>query len=115
MLTTFFYLIGTLSLYFTDTASPNGFFSLLLPFVNALYFIFLIWQLIFFFSLGIPEREGDYRFTELLREFWNLNYNIAEKGLLLTLARLAAHVFNSLCFIFAVDYYLTLFMDFIGH
>ena len=114
MLTTLIYVIGTLSLHFTDAASPNGFFSLLFPAVNALFFIFLIWQLIFFFSLGLPERGGDFRFSDLLREFWNLNYNIAEYGLLRTLRNFTAHLINTVCIVMAVDYYLMLFMDFIG-
>ena len=114
MLTTLIYVIGTLSLHFTDAASPNGFFSLLLPVVNILFFIFLIWQLIFFFSLGIPEGDGNFRFADLLREFWELNYDIAEYGLIRTLGNLVAHLINTVCIVMAVDYYLTLFMDFIG-
>ena len=114
MLTTLIYLIGTLSLYFTDATSPNEFFSLLLPVINTLFFVFLIWQLIFFFALGMPARDDDFRFSDLLREFWTLNYDIAERGLLRTVARFVAHLINAVCFVSAVDYYLTLFMNFIG-
>lgn len=113
MLTTLIYMIGALSLLFTDATSPNGFFRLLLPAINALFFIFLIWQLIFFFAPGMPVRNDDFRFSDFLREFWSLNYNIEEYGFLRSMGRFIAHLINTVCFFWAVNSYLSMFVDFI--
>ncbi len=52
MLTTIIYITGALSLHFTDIQSQNAFFFLFLPLINTLFFIFILWQLIFYFALN---------------------------------------------------------------
>ena len=111
MLTTLIYLLGALTLHFTDVGSQNGFFSLLLPAVNVLFFIFILWQLIFFYSLNSFSHDDDFRFYDLVREFWNLRDNIAELGVPQALLRLAGHLVNTVCFLSAVYYYLNYFLD----
>lgn len=113
MLTTIIYLVGALSLHFTDMTSQSGFASLFLPMVNILFFIFLVWQLVFYFSLHSFSGNDDSLFIALLREFWNLNENMREYGVARTLLGFAAHLFNAACFLTAVYYYFSLFLDFV--
>ena len=112
MLTTIIYILGTLSLQFSDTQSQGAFFNLFLPLVNLFFFMFIVWQLIFFFSFNTFSHE-DSPFSQLLQQYWNLNYDIREYGFFQVMVKFSIHLINTACFLLAAYYYLLIFLDFI--
>ena len=113
MLTTLMYITGALSLHFTDLQSDSLFFSLLLPTINLVFFIFIVWQLIFFFSLGSFAHDDDYSFFHLVDQLWHIGGNIKDYGAAHTLMNVSILLINSACLIAGVIYYFGLFLDFV--
>lgn len=113
MLTTIIYVSGALSLQFTDIQSPNSFFSLLLPFINLLFFIFLLWQLIFYYALNSFSDDNNSTFFDLVYKLWHIDYEIERCGLFIALRNIVFLLINAISLFVAVFYYLELFLDFV--
>ena len=108
MLTTIIYITGALSLHFTDIHSQNAFFFILLPLINILFFIFLLWQLIFYFALSSFSND-DSSFFELLSQLWHLGYTIERNGLVPALLNIVFLIINAISLFVAVIYYFDVF------
>lgn len=113
MLTTIFYVLGALALHFSDVTSGNAFFSLLLPLFNIFFFIFLVWQLIFYFSLSSFANDDDTHFFTLVYELWHLDHGIRERGLVPALFNVTLLIVNAVSLVSIVLYYLDVFLDFL--
>ena len=106
MLKSCIYFLGALSLHFTDITHPNNFFSVLLPLLDALFLIFLCWQLLFFMSLNSGFSDGGhYSLSDLLRDIYDLHYDIQDLGLGRAIFDLAQNLFEVACFFIAIYYY----------
>ncbi|MEH6357505.1 MAG: hypothetical protein V7745_00845 [Pseudomonadales bacterium] len=100
------YLLGTLSLHFTDFGHASSFYSLFLPFVDVLFLIFLCWQLMFFMALNNSFSDGDhYHLQDLIVDIYDLRYDIQDHGLLSALFSLALNLFEVACFFLSIFYY----------
>jgi len=113
MLTTVIYILGAVSLQHTDMNSESIFYSFLLPSFNLFFVIFIVWQFIFFFSLNTFSRSEDSGISQLLKKFWNLNYEIREKGAIRGSTTSLFHLIDTLCFFIALRYYFNWFLGFI--
>lgn len=113
MLTTVIYIFGALSLHFADLSHENSFFSLLLPFLNLLFLIFLVIQMVFFFSMNSLITDQAYGFFDLLSDIWDLDYDIKTQGLLPTLINLVARLIEASCFFTAIYYYFIIAIKFL--
>ena len=108
MLTTIIYVSGALSLHFTDVQSLNAFFFVLLPLINILFFIFLLWQFIFYFAMSSFSNDES-GFFDLLSELWHLGYTIERIGVFHALLNIFFLIINAISFFIAVFYYFDLF------
>ena len=100
---TIFYLLGILSLHYTDITHTNAFFNLALPLFNLVFFIFLLWEALLFFSLApAGEEESFYTWLYGLIDF---RYDLIERGWLNALFHLAAGTFNLACYFYVIFYY----------
>lgn len=113
MLTTLIYVMGALSLHFTDIYSQHAFFYLFLPLFNFLFFIFLLWQIIFYFSLNAFSHDHESHFFELLFQLWNLGYEINQHGFIHTFINVSIRIIDVICLFTAVFYYFDIFLDFV--
>ena len=113
MLTTIIYVMGALSLHFTDLQSESAFFSLLLPAFNFLFFIFLVWQWIFYFALSSFSSDENDGLFNLLYQVWHLDYTIERVGLVKALLNIVLLAVNAISLFVAVYYYLDLFLGFV--
>jgi len=105
MVKTVWYLVGAMSLHLTQFSDPNPFFSIFLPLVDAVFLIYLLWQLIFFMSLHDFSDGNSYQMQDLLIDIWDFRYDIRESGLLYALIHLCLNITEVICFLFAVFYY----------
>lgn len=108
MLTTIIYVSGALSLHFTDVQSQNAFFFVLLPLINILFFIFLLWQLIFYLALNSFSND-DSSFFDLLTQIWHLDYTIERIGFFPALLNISFLIINAISFFIVVFYYFDVF------
>lgn len=113
MLTTLIYILGALSLHFTDMGSGHGFYSLFLPTFNGLFFIFLLWQVIFYYSLSAFDPD-DTGFFGLLYHVVNIQEIVIRHGLVLAFFRLLMLVVDAICLFTVIFFYLQAFMDFVA-
>ncbi len=112
MLKSFIYLLGTLALHFTNFSHASAFFSVFLPLIDALFLIFLCWQLLFFMTLNSGFSDGDhYHLQDLLVDIYDLRYDIEDQGLLRALFSLALNLFETICFFVAMFYYYGMVID----
>lgn len=114
MLVTLVYILGALSLHFTDLHSESAFLNLLLPGFNLLFFIFIVWQLIFYFSLHSFGSEDHPGLSSLILQIWNLDLHMQRNGILPALFTLAIMLVNAASLFTAVFYYISTFLDFIA-
>ena len=100
------YLLGSLSLHFTDFSHASSFYNLVLPIVDVIFLIFLCWQLIFFMALNNSFSDGDhYHLQDLVTDIYDLHYDIRDHGLLSALFSLALNIFEMMCFLLSIFYY----------
>ena len=104
MLKTCVYVIGTLALHYTDFSHPDALFSRVLPLVDAAFIIFLLWQLLFFFSLHSFSDGDTYHFSDLLVDIYDLRYDIADVGIVVALVRLSFNLIEMGCFFLSIFY-----------
>ena len=104
MLKTSVYVIGTLALHYTDFSHPDALFSMVLPLLDAAFIIFLMWQLLFFFSLHGFSDDDTYYFSDLLIDIYDLRYDIAEVGAVVALVRLSFNLIEVGCFFLSIFY-----------
>jgi hypothetical protein len=112
MLTTIIYVLGALSLHFSDISSQHAFFSLLLPLFNILFFIFLFWQLIFYFSLSSFSNDDSLHFFDLLYKFWHLDEDIKQYGFFPAVLNIVMLSVDAASLFIVIFYYIELFLDF---
>ena len=106
------YLVGALSLHFTDFSHPDRFYSTFLPFIDVLFLIFLCWQLLFFMTLNSSFSDGDhYSFYDLIADVYDLRYDIQDQGIFKALFCLALSLFDVICFFVAMFYYYGMVID----
>jgi len=79
MLRTAFYILGMLALHHTDFTHPDAFYRLFLPLVDAAFLIFIVWQVMFYFTLN--NFSSAYGFFDLFQDIWDLRYDIEQQGL----------------------------------
>ena len=103
MLRTLIYILGMLALHHTDLHHPDAFFRLFLPLVDAVFLIFIVWQVMFYFTLN--NFTGDYGFSDMLRDVWDLRFDIQEQGLLPALFQLGLALLEFVLFFTAIFYY----------
>jgi len=111
MLKTLTYLLGTLSLHFTDLSHASSFYCVFLPLIDALFLIFLCWQLMFFMALSSFSDGDHYHLQDLIVDIYDLRYDIHDHGLLSALFSLALNLFEALCFFLSVFYYYGMVID----
>ena len=112
MLKTLTYLLGTLSLHFTDFAHASDFYSVFLPLIDVLFLIFICWQLLFFMALNSSFSDGDhYHLQDLIIDIYDLRYDIQDHGLFSALFSLALNLFEMVCFFLAIFYYYGMVID----
>jgi|GEM_PF-637538 len=106
------YLLGTLSLHFTEFGHPQAFYGIFLPLMDALFLIFLCWQLLFFMTLSSSFSDGDhYHLQDLIIDIYDLRYDIQDHGLFSALFSLALNLFEMVCFFLAIFYYYGMVID----
>lgn len=112
MLKTLTYFLGALSLHFTDFGHSSSFYNLFLPIIDALFLIFLCWQLLFFMALNNSFSDGDhYHLQDFIVDIYDLRDDIQEQGLPSALFSLAPNLFEVMCFFLSIFYYYTLVID----
>ena len=104
MLKTGVYVLGTMALHYTDFSHPGAFFSMVLPLLDAAFIIFLMWQMLFFFSLHGFSDDDTYYFSDLLVDIYDLRYDIADSGVVVALVRLSFNIIEMACFFLSVHY-----------
>lgn len=107
------YVAGALSLHFTNLASGDFFTSFLLPSLNVLFFVFLLAQLIFYFSLGGLSDDNDTDFYDLLYKIFHLDIEIRRQGVLPAIFDTSLLLIDALSLFTVVFYYLSAFLDFV--
>ena len=105
MTKTCIYIIGALALHHTDLNHDNGFYSLFLPFLDALFIIFIILQVMFYFSLNNFSNGNHYGFKDLILDIYDLRYDIQDHGLLYALFQLTLNIVDLVCIVVAGYYY----------
>jgi hypothetical protein len=113
MIKTCIYIFGTLALHLTDFTHPNAFFSTFLPLIDALFLIFLIWQLMFFLSLNDFSDGQEHNMSELLMTIYDLSYEMQEQGIVPALFNLALSLFDALCVFVSIYYFLNIMLELI--
>lgn len=111
MLKTGIYVLGTLALHFTDFTHPDPLFSRVLPLVDAVFVIFLMWQLLFFFSLHSYSDGDSYHFSDVLLDIYDLRYDIADVGILAALLQLAFNLVDAACFFLSIYFCYAVLID----
>jgi len=112
MLKSAVYLLGALSLHFTEFGHPQAFYGVFLPLIDVIFLIFLFWQLLFFMTLSSSFSDGDhYHLQDLVMDIYDLRYDIEEQGLLRALLSLALNLFEMICFFLAMFYYYSMVID----
>ncbi len=111
MLKTGVYVIGTLALHYTDFSHPDAFFSMMLPLLDAAFIIFLMWQMLFFFSLHGFSDDDTYYFLDLLVDIYDLRYDIAEVGPVVAIVRLSFNIIEVGCFFLSIFYCYSALID----
>ncbi len=114
MIKTCFYLLGALALHHTDLNHGNGFHSLFLPVVDAIFFIFIIWQMIFYFTLNNFSTGNHYSFQHLVLDIYDLRYDVQDHGLLYALFQLSLSIIDLICIVLAFYYYSQIALDLIS-
>ena len=104
MLRTLVYVAGTLALHFPDFNHSNALYSMVLPLVDAAFIIFLLWQLIFYFSLHSYSGTDSYHFTDLLVDIYDLRYDIEDAGVVVAIVRLSLNLVEVACFFLSIYY-----------
>ncbi len=105
MIKTGFYIIGALALHHTDLNANNSFYSVFLPIVDTMFFIFIIMQIMFYFSLNNFSNGDNYGFQDLILDIYDLRYDIQDQGLMYALFHLTLNVIDLICIVVAVYYY----------
>lgn len=113
MIKTLIYILGTLALHNTDFTHPGAFYHLFLPLMDALFLIFLLWQMIFFFTLNNFSDGRHYGFHDLLIDIYDLRYDIQEQGVASALFQLALNLIDFICIFISVFYYYSLTLELI--
>ena len=108
------YIIGTLCLHLTDFSSPDFLYATLFPLIDALFLIFLIWQVLFYTTLSGIGGSNSYGFFDLLGDVYDLRYDVIEKGWLAALWELTLNLTECICFFLAVFYYFSMAIDLIS-
>ncbi|MBT8148938.1 MAG: hypothetical protein KJO24_03335 [Gammaproteobacteria bacterium] len=78
---TLIYVIGMLALAYSDFTHSEALHSIALPILAAAFIIFLVAELLFYFSL-LGFSKGEYNLFDLGRDLFNFRDDIAEYGLL---------------------------------
>lgn len=105
MIKTGLYIIGALALHHTDLSANNSFFSVFLPILDMLFFIFIIMQIMFYFSLNNFSNGNNYNFKDLILDIYDLRYDIQDHGLMYALFHLTLNIIDLICIVVAVYYY----------
>lgn len=113
MIKTTIYVIGALALHHTDFANPDGFYRLFLPLLDAAFLIFLLWQMMFYFTLNNFSDGHHYGFSDLLVDIYDLRYDIEDHGLLYALFNLSLNIIDLICIVLAVYYYYAMMIELI--
>ena len=114
MLKTCIYVFGTFALHLTDFKNPNPFFSTVLPLIDAVFLIFLIWQLLFFLSLNDFSDGQEQSISDLFMTIYDLNYDIQEQGTVPALFNLALSLFDAACVFLSIYFFLAISIDLIA-
>lgn len=114
MIRTAIYITGALALHHTDFTSPDGFYHLFLPLVDAAFLIFLLWQMMFYFTVNNFSDGNHYGFSDLIMDIYDLRYDIEDHGLLYALFNLSLNIIDLICIFMAVFYYYSMMIELIS-
>lgn len=114
MIKTAFWLLGIMSLQYTDFTAQQPLYSTFLPVLDAVFLLFLLWQLVFFFTIGGSSCEQTgFSVEELFAEIYDLRYEIQDRGFIVALINLSLSMVDVVCMLIAIHWYLSTLVELI--
>ncbi len=107
---TLIYVLGILALTNTDLLHASAFYRLFLPVCDLFFIIFLLMELVFFFSI-VGFSSDDYNVYDLIRDIFDLRYDIQEVGAISAITTLFISLFETLLLFTGLYYAIELGLD----